>query len=246
MQQFTKAIYSGNVVELYSYQKGMLSYPIRRKKIKTGYHCRRKDNVKRMVKNFRRLVWRALHKNKDNPIFLTLTFEERLYDVHIAYKKLKTALMRFRYYYPDFQYILVPDFHKDNSIHFHALVWGIPKGVINEQLKIQLQRKITKNYELRSPFEKVYRLGFLEMGKSDGSNKLGFYMSKYMLKYVSRVQTFYNKAYISSRDVACPLLQEWLPMLIHSIEKNDVAFYFTASYDTKYLGKGEYHLLIYD
>lgn len=245
--KYWKVIKSGSIVEYYSFEKLPLRFQKTVKRQNLGYHCRRKDNVINMKKKFTRLVWNALKHNKKKPLFITFTTKQRYYDVSEIYKAFKLASKRLKYQFPNMEYIIVPDFHKDMSLHMHALVWGIPEIQVSEHLYIAEKRKalakLGMKTEQTSLIEDIYQLGFIDIVQTDGSNKLGTYMGKYMLKYCAIQQTYYKKAFSRSRNVCDSPVQFWLHDVIPNATPNTSGHLWTVSYDTKYLGRGEYYIL---
>lgn len=126
-------------------------------------------------------------------IFCTFTFKDDRQNVDRCKAKMSNWLKNFQKRYGKFDYIIVPEFHKDRqSIHFHALIRGF-KGELKESVNKETGRRILQSkrqvYEIPS-----YTLGFTNVKKidseRDSQTKVGFYLQKYITK---NMPTFHGK-----------------------------------------------------
>jgi len=183
---YEKVIRSGSLLEYWVYertphQKGRTSLQ-NKKREGRGYrkHAeRREDNIRRLVKNFRRLV-RSNLVGTEPPALLTLTMLQ-IISLKASSRLLTQFFVRLREYYGrDIRYIAVPEFQKDGTLHFHSLMWGVPLSLGDIRYRKQI---------LSKGLERTLRIigglwgrGFADVVRTDGSPKLSYYLSKYFTK----------------------------------------------------------------
>lgn len=123
-----KAIICGNVIEIINYSTAV-SYGIENsfaRSSKKGICAdKREDNISRAKNNLRRLI-NTNSSSKDS--FLTLTYADNVSDV----KKCKVDLKRFiqalkRYLGVSMKYCYVVEFQKRGALHFHIILFDVPK-----------------------------------------------------------------------------------------------------------------------
>jgi len=134
---YIKFIKSGNLLEYFEYEK--TPHVSRKKKINTGRKkssSRRVDNVKRLKRQFVRIV-RSNIEGVGVPVFFTFTMVE-VVRIDVAYRLFTAFIQRFRKEFgADTRYIAVPEFQKRGAVHFHALIWGVPNLIVeNEDSKV--------------------------------------------------------------------------------------------------------------
>jgi len=187
---YTKLIRSGDLIELYEYENDLTFRNHRAKKGSRKRHIastqRREDNVRRCRKNFERLV-RSNISGIEKPTLFTFTMLE-VVRIELAYRCFTEFMVRFRKYAgKSFRYIGVPEFQKRGAVHFHALVWGVSKEILeNERNDRTIQH--------------LWARGYVDSIPTDGSPKLASYLSKYMSKAMYDSRLCYSKAYCSSRN----------------------------------------------
>jgi len=218
---YTKIVRSGNLIELYEYEKHL---PDRRRKPKKdngryrAVNKRRVDNVQRCRKNFLRLV-RSNLGGDESPVFLTLTMFEIL-RVDVAFRCFTEFVARFRRKYGHaIRYIGVPEFQERGAVHFHVLVWGLKekdiliegsRGKTINQKIIWLDWLNAKGYsksDLGSTrsIQHLWARGFVDCIPTDGSPKLAGYLAKYMYKTMFDERLRKQKAYMCSGNVLRPM-----------------------------------------
>lgn len=155
MARYIKKIESGNLTEIYEYQKPLNVHREKRSytKNKRGsqvlidYRNSAKRETKaistplvryrlgRSISRARQSFFRLVSANLEEdslPALATFTCYENL-SLEEAYKALKNFFTQIRASYPRVKYIAVPEWQKRGTIHFHALVWGIdPKAILHE------------------------------------------------------------------------------------------------------------------
>jgi len=218
-----KVVRSGSVVEVYAYDSSpVTSLKTRSAKVCDGFAQRRADNVSAMRSRFKRIVWSLLKDNKEKPAFMTLTYGSPVFSLKDAYVDFRLAMYRFAREYPGFQYVAVPEFQQNGRVHFHLLVWGIPLFHVLTERETRYLADIWGN-------------GFLDIIPTNGSNKLGSYMAKYMTKCAYDPRTYGQKAYTRNRNQQIEILQFWAREL--NVDKLNFVWY-SGEYNTKYLGRG--------
>jgi len=194
---YEKVIRSGSLLEYWSYeraphQKGRTRQQIE-KRASNRYRkhaVRREDNIRRLVKNFRRLI-RSNLVGTENPSLLTLTMLQ-IVSLKTSSRLLTQFFVRVRGEYgKKVKFIAVPEFQKRGAVHYHVIIWGIP------------EEKIKSEYSTRA-LQRLWSTGFVDCIVTDGSIKLAGYLSKYMSKAMSDVRLGGEKAYHASRNILRP------------------------------------------
>lgn len=248
---YNKFVVSGNVFELYEYEKNIEEYrAIKRKHEKpvdngnlgtTGSDeelerklGKRRDNAKRAVMAFRRLVLCQLGRG-ENPILITLTYAENMEELGQGYRDFKAFINALRYRYGEqFRYVCVPEFQKRGALHFHALFWDLPKADI--LLQTERQTRLIAS---------LWKRGFVFLKKTDGNNKLSSYLSKYMSKAFVDIRLRNQRAFSSSRNCLRPIVGSGfhaVNIVLDAWELSTETPLQTTQYETKWLGKGRYSL----
>lgn len=147
-------------------------------------------------------------------LFATFTFRSGRNDPELCKQKMNGWLKRQRKADKQFQYVIVPEFHKDGkSLHFHALIAGYTGDitrVINPKTGKPLVKRRRKIYDFPN-----YTLGHSEVVYIGNTEEDRIKSSFYLLKYVKKdMPSFKNKRrYWSSRGLHKPLTidnpQEW-------------------------------------
>lgn len=127
--------------------------------------------------------------------FITLTFEEHITDVNIAYQKFRCFIYKIQRIYKDFKYICVPEFTKKGRVHYHLL----SNIDINDNRFISLQ---TDNNYFKHI--KYWNEGFTSVEEIKGDvKKIIGYISKYMMKDIDN-RLFSHRRYYSSKNLEKP------------------------------------------
>jgi len=186
------------------------------------------DNVNVVKNQFLRIVQSNLIS--ESPVLVTLTFKDHITEISEAYTWFRVFNQRMRYHFgKDFKYIAVPEFTKIGRVHFHALYWGLPLGIVASE---RVSRTIAN----------IWGLGFIDLKTTDGSLKIAGYLCKYMLKTICDKRLFGEKAYVCSRNVLRPVSvsgEIFTPFLddIVGVDNSPVR---SVEYDTMWLGRCSY------
>jgi hypothetical protein len=252
---YSKVIQSGNVVEIYEYSKDLSPRKKRKRENKGRYSklaTRRGDNVLRLKKHFVRLV-RANLGGIECPVFLTLTMVE-VVRIELAYGFFTEFVSRVRRLYgKTFRYIAVPEFQERGAVHFHVLAWGLPKEIIENEvpsIKTIGEGGDIKLGEIKRgtrTLQRIWARGTVDCFLTDGSDKLAFYVSKYMSKALHDDRLLRQKAYVCSRNVMRPvsipssIAISTAPEIWGIDLENPLKEKF---FDTQWLGRGRYRVYL--
>ena len=248
---FYKVIASGNVIEVYEYEKAPGGVEKIRKdseryneyeKIVLGNDGkewihekedrteeRRKQTLREARNKTRRL---ALRNFGQGDSFITLTYAENMQDIAKADDDFKKFMKRFRYKYGDLKYIAVREFQKRGAIHYHMICNWSEEFENEEHLK-EVERYFG---------EELWGHGFVDIKVLDGIDNVGAYLIKYMTKNISIEAFKGKKAYLCSKGLDKPMEYRGddaeAILKVYGLEnKKEV---FTNSYTSEYLGNVNY------
>lgn len=182
---------------------------------------------------------RTLHdyvRCNDFDLFVTFTFSPKKvdrYDLNAVYKKMQGWLFRQRQEYPNFKYLIVPERHKDNAIHFHALMQNYP-------FKLKKSKVVANGNRVYNIPE--WRFGFTNatLLPADEKQKVGAYIAKYISKDMALIHnrrrywcsknleiptSHYNKLYdlnLSGHMQSTNIVQVTDYNVIYQVNKNDI------------------------
>lgn len=243
---YIKALVYGKCLELYSYEKDIR--PIRGKRVsrKSAVDMpdmatatdvaepsevqKRRDNARRAEMAFRRLVLANLQGSLP-PILASCTYAANQTDLGVAYEDWKAFIGALRYRYGRvFKYICVPEFQKRGAVHFHALFWGLPSSLCQEERSTRMVASL-------------WGRGFLDIVLTDGNEKISTYLSKYMTKTFSDPRLSGKKAYRCSGNIIRPVTER-VSGYFYLEEKYGIGVDNPPCVDkeflTQWLGKGRY------
>lgn len=258
---YKKVIVSGNVIEVYEYEKSPTvpeydvhvndgydpfdyeNYKLDSEQLEKYKKDRTQERREQTVRDARNMVRRlALMNFGPGDKFITLTYKENVKDIDKADLDFKNFIKRFKYHFKidRLKYIAVREFQKRGAIHYH---------VICDWDKRFESEKEVRHYE-RVLGRDIWRHGFVDIKTMDENNdNVGAYLVKYMTKNVSVVFFKNRKIYLCSKGLERPKVYRGLEaeMIIEAYglgtQKKEV---FTNSYVSEYLGNvvyKEYNLL---
>lgn len=164
------------------------------------------DNVQRSIRRTKSVI-KDYVLNNDFDLFVTFTFDPRKvdrYDFSACSLKMQGYINRLSRYAKanniNFRYIVVPEFHKDGAIHFHALIGDFPKALKKTKV-LQNNRRV---YNIPG-----YRFGFTNAQKITTADKSSIgdlfgYLTKYITKDMPLI--FGRRRYWCSRNLAKPII----------------------------------------
>lgn len=239
-QGYTRIIQSGEMVEIYQYSKKLnvdrqkRNYSRNKRTAQKSTDCRTivkyrsGRSIQRARQSFFRLV--ATNLSQDlKPTFGTFTCYESL-PLDTAYKALANFFQSVRRFYPHVSYIAVPEWQKRGSIHFHALIWGLPTNDVKKE-------RTTRNYQ------RLWARGYLDFRIADNrSHAIAGYMAKYLVKGLEDPRLANNRAFSTSRNIrrSNSAGSNTLSYYLDTLVPEDKELVKARAYDTLWLGTCEY------
>jgi len=240
---YTRVIQSGNITELYEYEKSYIHVPRRhlspleRKRMaeRRKVSVRSQYSIQRSVRSFFRLVH---HNNTlaQSITFCTITFatdisfktaSRYVSDFFSRVKKIKSEI--------PIRYISVPEKTKRGRYHFHLLIYDLPTNWV-------ITERETRN------FQRLFRRGYIDFRlASHTSTGIAGYMAKYMAKSFKDEPDIRGRGYNCSRSInkvfnaGGNALSNYLDLIIPDGDVQSV-----ATYDTLWLGRCNYKKIIKD
>ncbi len=216
-----KIIKSGNVIELFEYEKGYwVGWP-QIKRFKNKFEKERDRQRKELmqtkirednVRRARQKIMRIMYSNPQLQTFLTLTFGSEVLDLKTSNQFFDRFVKRMSYAQPDFQYMAVPEFqNKSKRVHYH-LVTNYPIPVFkNDDERMAYERWFEKEH---------WKNGFVCFKQIDNSKNLGYYISKYLSKEMFDERYFRKRKFFYSKDLNLP------EVIDHAEEVEDFLSFF--------------------
>ena len=147
-------------------------------------------------------LWRIKTKIKDYVLsndfdyFWTLTFKADRHDYDLAFKKMSNWLRRMKRKYGKFDYIMIPELHKDGAIHFHGVTGGLNALIVEADVR----HKGAKVYNCLE-----WNHGFTTLTKIRDKEKTASYVTKYVTKEMQNsIVEKGKKKYWCSRGLRLP------------------------------------------
>lgn len=151
-----------------------------------------------------RNLWKIRTKIKDYILcnefdyFWTLTFDSDRYNYTVAFEKMGKWLRKMRDKYGVFNYIMIPELHKDGAIHFHGVTGGLNAVIRDSGVK----HKGVKVYNCTD-----WEHGFTTLTKIRSREKTASYVTKYVTKEMQNsIVEKGKKKYWSSRGLRKPVV----------------------------------------
>lgn len=250
---YKKLIRYGEIIETYEYERPILYHGRKGSRVqrtlgvpdvslcredierqKEQKTARRKANVRNSVLAFKRLVLANLGRF-DKPVFVSLTYASITSEINEAREDFKSFSKNLtRRFGSQIRYICVPEWQKRGSIHFHALVWGLPSGLVASERRTRLVAGF-------------WGKGFVDLKETDGHAKIASYLSKYMSKVFIDDRLLGKKAYTASRNIKRPVVDKNPIMLmynygelLHLPDLSTAVLLQEKEYMTQWLGQAIY------
>lgn len=226
--------------------KPKISYPFGRAKLLVTYpfgKSRRDDNVRRARTRVKRLVlsnWPLTPSHAfQNPCFVTLTYPDSPYakiqnrlrhieDIQQFFRKLRS-----RFDTPDLRYIAVMELTKKQNVHWHIIVFGLPKyshpySVLDLWLQVVPEATINN--------QDIKRVPWGSGNAKAQAKKLSGYLTKYITKAFEENFFSFNKLYLPSKGLTQPI-KKIKPSDVSAVLEQAVSdcYYKTHQSDTFYL-----------
>ncbi len=205
VKEYTKkAVISGDIVEIYEYDKPILEgyEKLEKEKIHGRSSTASKDekvlNRQRVQNRARRDLKRLINSNAGrhfdeqtgeiySPKFLTFTFADNVTDLDQANREWKKFRLRLEYRLKKkLEYVVVVEFQKRGAVHYHAVFFNLP-------------------FTPAKVISQVWGQGFIKINRIEEVDNIGAYVSKYMGKNVEDDKLIGEKCYFSSRGLLKPV-----------------------------------------
>lgn len=224
----SKITISGNIFELYDYEKAIWHGQLPQSACKSGTGIRAK-NGERSEGSFRRAkgkLMRLINCNIDEsydesneklrPRFLTFTFGENITEIKKANQHFTKFIRKFNHELGhtknNLKYVAVIEFQKRGAVHYHALFFNLP---------------FMKNIYDR--INELWGHGFVIQRKISRVKNLGAYLGKYITKQAKDNRLYDEKCYFTSKGLKKPrtihnksvvdFVSEFIPEKIKPYEK---------------------------
>lgn len=203
-------------------------------------------NVSRARTRIRRLV----NSNSELNNFLTLTYNRSMTDFEGSNLFFENFIKRVRRIMPDFKYLAVPEFQKDNdyygrpkphggNIHYHLLCnWPLPEFSKNPQIAELEMQAFEKDFE-----DKIWLGGFCDFREITNIDNVGAYVCKYLGKANFDKRFFGKKKFFYSRNLVKPLVVDKLCEVLEMLDffcLKSLTERFKMTFDSKYFGAVQY------
>lgn len=192
-----KIIISGNIVEVYEYDKPILEGYIDTKKNSRGRQVvandeNKKLNREKVLSRARRDLRRLINSNVDMygvpAKFVTLTFKDDIEDLKKANSEFTKFIKRLkRYFGIDIKYAAVPEVQQERFDkygikvwHYHVIFFNLP-------------------YIKSNDLADIWKNGFIKINRIDRVSNVGAYICKYMTK--DNKDLVGQKCYFTSRGL---------------------------------------------
>lgn len=136
--------------------------------------------------------------SNDFEYFVTFTFNPKKidrYSIDETFNTMKYWLNRQKKHSPDFAYVIVPEFHKDGAIHFHALI----RAYNGDMMPTKIFQNGKRVYNVTG-----FTSGFTNAQKmDDDQEKTAGYITKYITK--DTINRFNKRRYWASKNLQKPV-----------------------------------------
>ena len=130
--------------------------------------------------------------------FWTITFEDNRYDYADAFDRMSRWLEKMRKKHGKFDYIMIPETHKDGAIHFHGVTGGFDGQIVDSGVK----HKGAKVFNCPE-----WEYGFTTLTAIRSRKKCASYITKYFTKEMQNtIVGKGKKKYWCSRGLRLPAI----------------------------------------
>jgi hypothetical protein len=145
---------------------------------------RDQQNKERSERQAKKTIREICYNNFDDKTsFLTLTYKSNMRDLKLAYYDLKKFIKKVNYNYNiKLKYLAVPELQERGAIHFHLILFSVPKFPLKE-------------------LAEIWGHGFIKLNKVKNSDHLFNYLLKYISKDINEKNLNSQKRFVSSRGL---------------------------------------------
>lgn len=209
--------------------------------------------TKKYLKSVKSNIIDLAYNNKELfDYFITLTFNPKDkdnfpngYNHEQAIELLKKWIDNQKHQNKNLSYILVPEFHESGQLHFHGLVGGADKWILEQAINPKTKKEIIKNgsriYNLSN-----YKLGFTTVSYIKSREAVTNYISKYATKELITLKS--KKRYWYSRNLKKPIVDfDYLDITLkENFINNDIIYNDIFSTENREIELLNYQLPIID
>ena len=132
----------------------------------------------------------------DYAITLTLAPDKTKdrYNKEISVKQISKLLNNYKTKYPDFLYMLIPEYHKDGAIHFHGYLKNIPSCDLIKTRKTNKYGRYIYNWK-----HWHNRIGYTRLDTMPDNIEERIKMNNYTIKYITLDLMIQSKVYNKKR-----------------------------------------------
>lgn len=237
---YAKASFYRNSVRVYvpnqPYEKKFTNLELTNHEAKVGKAKDRDEtDIERSLRRTKKTVFELCFTNLFD-LFITFTFKADRHEINKSKQKLKDWIKNETKQKGKFEYLVIPEYHKDGALHFHALLAGY-KGKIKKSINPKTGKPLFRNGKQRYSVVS-YQSGFTDAVKigdtPEDSEKLARYIAKYITKDMPNM--FGKNRYWASHGLKRPFVIEnpphWYetakPSFAYPVEEG-VIMYFNFS-----------------
>lgn len=226
--------------KLLKYYENKIIVPNNNKNTGKRYESRNiKASIISSMNRTKRLIHDYAHGTKwDYAITLTLDPKKiDRYNKDTIMKQWHIFLTNYKKINPDFKYMFIPEYHKDNAIHFHGYLMGVPKSDLKKTGKINKYGRLIYNW---IPW--AQKFGHTRLDTMPDIIDERIKMNNYTIKYITlelmvHSRVYNKKRYFCSKGLPKPE-SKYLKssnVLLHFADKvndisNDMISYTTHTY----------------
>ena len=220
-----KIIISGNIMEVYLYDKDVIYGYKDNRKMSCGRSVSASDENKdinrdKVLQRARRDLRRIINSNCEKySKFVTLTFADNVDDLDYCNNEFKKFVKRLNYHYKiKLKYSAVIEFQKRGALHYHCIFYNL-----TQKLDVKKLSELWGN-------------GFIKINKIDNVDNVGAYICKYMTKSDDD-RLCGRKMYFNSRNLNKPqeiTNEKDVEALLNSLHRESITYsnIFSNDYNT--------------
>jgi len=249
-----KLIKSGNLIEIYSYERAIRINHKRRKrrqkknKPKVSKVNEYYEKVEQAIKSdfslrrTRANIVRLVNSNPELKVFITLTFDDKksdsgsFTDISKCNLIFSNFVKRLKRYYPNLLYLAVPEFQSD--YYYRSKIRKEHGGNIHYHVLSNLP------YTANSSLAKLWRFGFVNINNIRHVSRVGLYVAKYIAKELFDGRLAGKKKIFYSRQLKRPeiiITGQKVKAYLNSL-KSPPELLLDKQYHSDYVGEVRYRL----
>lgn len=189
---YIKNVYYGRYCDTYDYRTVKVSYKQAERTYRPPRPYKRSDfALARAREKLYRIVIanteRFANSKKTRTVFFTLTTKDQIKDHKESNKKIKSFVRRLNEYCGfKIYYLIVPELHKSNAIHYHGIFFNLPY------------------IPIRTFSREIWGYGHTDLQLPKSIRNIASYISKYLTKSFSENTPKNTKTYFCSRGLIQP------------------------------------------